>query len=148
MTQRFHARGSIDVELKDGELHIHKTLSRNPFTILGGKYYLEKGGVGDYQFLTLFPQERWDRELKNRRGMGINYKRGIYHNDFRELDVLVDEQGARFSIPVRFLRYLGLELNSTVRVIGIVDSLEIWKPKNFEEPSKTIKLEELALAPY
>lgn len=117
----------LEVKPERGVVYI---LRKSEFDIKGGRYQIEMGQIFGYKYLTVYTLDRWLQELHTRKR--IFSKPPTVSETTSELEVKVDENEISFYIPRRFLRHIGVLLNSRVDIRYCSGYFEIWSPSSYE----------------
>lgn len=88
---------------------------------------------GFEQCLFVYPQDEWNKLEESIRGLSpSNPQHRFFVRTLLQwaTDAQLDSQ-ARVSIPQELLKFAGLE--NEVLIIGVLERVEIWNPKTYEE---------------
>ncbi|MBI3587484.1 MAG: division/cell wall cluster transcriptional repressor MraZ [Ignavibacteriales bacterium] len=88
---------------------------------------------GFEQCLFVYPQDEWNKLEESIRGLSpSNPQHRFFVRTLLQwaTDAQLDSQ-ARVSIPQELLKFAGLE--NEVLIVGVLERVEIWNPKTYEE---------------
>ncbi len=88
---------------------------------------------GFEQCLFVYPQDEWNKLEESIRGLSpSNPQHRFFVRTLLQwaTDAQLDSQ-ARLSIPQELLKFAGLE--NEVLIVGVLERVEIWNPKTYEE---------------
>lgn len=88
---------------------------------------------GFEQCLFVYPQDEWNKLEESIRGLSpSNPQHRFFVRTLLQwaTDAQLDNQ-ARLSIPQELLKFAGLE--NEVLIVGVLERVEIWNPKTYEE---------------
>lgn len=88
---------------------------------------------GFEQCLFVYPQDEWNKLEESIRGLSpSNPQHRFFVRTLLQwaTDAQLDSQ-ARLSVPQELLKFAGLE--SEVLIVGVLERVEIWNPKTYED---------------
>jgi MraZ protein len=113
-----------------GRVNIPAKLRKHVSTEANDNFVLTRGYE---RCLFIYPQDEWQRlEQSIRQLSGTNPKHRFFIRTLCQhaSEVQLDGQ-SRITIPRELLEFSGIE--SDVKIIGVLERIELWNPRQFEE---------------
>ncbi len=145
----FKGRYSYSVDSK-GRIALPAKLRKNVSSAANDTFIVTRGFE---QCLFLYPQDEWSKMEESVRGLSpSNPQHRFFVRTLLQwaTDAQLDSQ-ARISIPQDLLKFAGIQ--DEVLILGIMERIEIWNPKTFEEylnnqPATYETVAEMVLKPH